>query len=561
MISKEDVKKYYTSFDGFYSQYFDNPKTLMNGEWLVLCPFHDDTHASMNVNMKTGLYNCHACDAQGDFIDFYMKKHGKTFEDAVNELGRSAGIQDAKPKIVKTYDYTDLNGTLISQTVRYEPKKFIQRTKQNGQWVWSLKDVQTVLYNLPEVVKADRVLVLEGEKDCDTAKELGYIATTCPMGAGSWRDRYSQALYGKEVVLFPDNDPAGIKHMLQVGRQLKDKATVKWFEYPGKNYKGFDFTDLVNSYPNEFEAMSKIDAAIRAARVFDESKIIIPEPDSKESDQIKEWILLSPGEFTVRDLDYDLGVDTPEAKSKRTRILEKFVAEKIISREGKRRGHYRPYKSDLDTMDYMSAQDNYLPIWLPLGLHNMVGIMPGNIIVFAGEPNAGKTALLLNIVKSNMNKFNVHYFNSEMGGGELKSRLSKFDDMSLSQWNFNAYTRDSDFADVIFTGERSLNIIDFLEVHDEFYKVGERIKEIHSALKGGIAVIAIQKNKGAEMGLGGNRTMEKPRLVVNVQPGKLQITKAKNFINPELNPNGCMCDFKLVNGCRFVLQGQDWYKK
>ncbi len=211
-------------------------------------------------------------------------------------------------------------------------------------------------------------------------------------------------------------------------------------------------------------------------------------------------------------------------------------------------------------MDFVNAEDKFLPLWLPMGIHKMVGIMPGNIIMVAGEPNAGKTAVMLNIIKSNMNKFNVHYFNSEMGAGELKGRLKKFDDLGLKQWNYNAYSRDTDFADVIFTGEKSLNIIDFLEIHDDFYAVGEKIKQIHVALKGAVAIIAIQKNKGSEFGLGGNRTMEKARLVLNVEPNRFKITKAKNFINPKLNPNGLICDWKLVNGWQFSMQSSDWYK-
>ena len=559
MIDKEELNRQ-IDFESFYADFFPEHATMMNGEWIVVCPFHDDHKPSMNINMKTGLFNCHACGAKGDYLHFYQKKTGKNFSDSVNEIGQQIGVQPVKPKIIKTYDYLDVNGNLVSQTVRYEPKKFSQRTKQNGQWVWSLKNIKPVLYNLPDVVKSNSVIIMEGEKDCDTAKSIGFIATTCPMGAGSWREYYNQSLYGKEVILLPDNDKPGIEHMLAIGKQLQGKANVRWFEFPGKHQKGFDFTDFVNSYPNEFDAINQVNILLRSARAFDESKIIIPEPDSKESEQIKAWILDSPGEFTVKDLDYDLGFQKPEQRTQRTKILEKFVAEKIVSREGKRRGVYRPYHKDLEPMDYINVKDNFLPVWLPMGLHQMVGIMPGNIIILAGEPNAGKTAVMLNIIKSNMNNFNVHYFNSEMGEGELKNRLSKFDDVSLNQWKFNAYSRDTDFADVVFTGERSLNIIDFLEVHDDFYLVGEKIKQIHCALKGGVAIIAIQKNKGSEFAVGGNRTMEKARLVVNVEPGKFKITKAKNFINPKLNPNGLMCDWKLVNGCRFVMQGSDWYK-
>ncbi len=560
-MTKDALLQHYTSFEGFYSKYFDGHRVLQNGEWQVLCPFHEDKNPSMTVNPKTGLFNCFACGAKGGFIDFYMKQHGVDFSAAIKKMCADAGIHEQNPQIVKTYDYTDHNGKLITQTVRYEPKKFSQRAMQNGQWVWSLKGVNTVLYNMPAILKADIVLIMEGEKDCDTAKSIGITATTCPMGAGKWREWYNAPLAGKIVVLVPDNDPVGIKHMIQVGNALKSQSIVKWLEFPGENKKGYDFTDFVNGFENEFEAMNKVDALIRSARIFDDSKIIIPVQDSHESEKIKKWVKSSPGEFSVRDVDYDLGFSTPEQKITRTAVLEKFVAEKVLSREGKHRGVYRPYKAALESMDFKTADDKFLPLWLPMGIHKMVGIMPGNIVVLAGEANAGKTAMMLNIIKSNMNKFDVHYFNSEMGAGELRSRLSKFEGLSLDDWIFNAYSRDSDFADVVFTGEKSLNIIDFLEVHDDFYLVGEKIKQIHLALNGGIAIIAIQKNKGSEFAVGGNRTMEKARLVVNVEPGKFKITKAKNFINSALNPNGLCCDWKLVDGCKFVMKGSEWYRK
>lgn len=573
MNHKEALLNHYTTFDGFYSQYFSQHKNLANGEWQVSCPFHDDKTPSMSVNPRTGMFFCHGCSAEGDFIKFYMMKHGKDFISAVKEMCSNAGISDIqktepikkktekiKYKLIKEYDYLDKNGKLVSQTLRYEPKKFSQRTKANGEWIWSLKSVETVLYNLQNVINAERVLVMEGEKDCDLANRLGYVATTCPMGAGKWKDSYDEFLADKELVLFPDNDPVGIKHMISVGERLKDKSIVKWFEYPEKNKKGFDFTDFIKTFKTKTDAIENTMTLIRASRVFDPKKIIIPIPDTEESEKIKSWIKASPGEFSTRDLDYDLGFNDPQQKQSRTQILEKFVSEKILSREGKRRGQYRPYKKELELIDFMNAKDNYVPLWLPMNIHEMVGIMPGNIIVLSGEANAGKTAMMLNIIKYNMDRFNVHYFNSEMGAGELKGRLLKFEDLSLDQWNFNSYSRDSDFEDVVFTGENSLNIIDFLEVHDDFYLVGEKIKKIHLALKGAIAIIAIQKNKGAEFGVGGNRTMEKARLVINVEPGKFKITKAKNFIDPNLNPNGLMCDWKLVNGCKFMGRGMDWYK-
>ncbi len=89
-----------------------------------------------------------------------------------------------------------------------------------------------------------------------------------------------------------------------------------------------------------------------------------------------------------------------------------------------------------------------------------------------------------------MDNHEVHYFSSEMGALELKDRFSKFD-RPLNSWKVKFKERASNFADVIKPD--AINIIDFLEVHDEFYKIGGLIKDIYDKLTTGIAVIAIRK--------------------------------------------------------------------
>jgi len=186
--------------------------------------------------------------------------------------------------------------------------------------------------------------------------------------------------------------------------------------------------------------------------------------------------------------------------------------------------------------------------------------MAGNIIQVNGEKNSGKTALLLNIAKANMTNWNVHYFNSEMDAGELRLRLSKFRHYeSMDMWDeVNFYSRSGGFGDVIFSGEGNLNIIDFLEIHNEFYKAGLLMKEIHDRLKGAIAVVAVQKNYGQEMGVGGSRTEEKPRLILNLSNGKIKIKMAKNWKTE--NPNGMVRDFKLADG-NFFKTTSEWYEE
>jgi 5S rRNA maturation endonuclease (ribonuclease M5) len=138
------------------------------------------------------------------------------------------------PRIVAEYDYTDKSGTLLFQVVRYDPKGFRQRRPDgNGGWIWNLTCVQRVLYRLPEVLAANEVHVFEGEKDCESARSLGVVATCNPGGAGKWRDEYSETLRGKRVVIIADADEPGRRHAQQVAESLHDKAaSVKVLELP-----------------------------------------------------------------------------------------------------------------------------------------------------------------------------------------------------------------------------------------------------------------------------------------------------------------------------------------
>jgi hypothetical protein len=207
-----------------------------------------------------------------------------------------------------------------------------------------------------------------------------------------------------------------------------------------------------------------------------------------------------------------------------------------------------------EDIDWLSATDETIDFRYPLGIEKYVLTLPRNVIVVAGVPNAGKTAFLLNCVRMNMKKFDIHYFSSEMGSYEFKTRLSKFD-LPLKDWTFSAKERVSDFASVI--KPNAVNVIDFLEMTGDFWMIGQHLREIYEKLDKGIAIVAIQKNPGTDVGLGGYRGMEKPRLYVNLEQGKAKIVKAKNWANESVNPNKLFVQFKLVQGCKFI-RTDDW---
>jgi hypothetical protein len=285
-------------------------------------------------------------------------------------------------------------------------------------------------------------------------------------------------------------------------------------------------------------------------------------PIIEMSDSIKSWVTLAPGEFSCFDVDRDLDLQGVDIKRVRTLALEKLVEEGVLDHVGSRRGFYRPAKRELESIDMAEADDTPLDIWLPFAMHKLVNVLPGNIITIGGEKNAGKTSYLLNLAFDNRNRFQVHYFNSEMGPGEIKLRCQKYCEsnrIGFSEWNkVNFYERSDAFSDVIFTGKNSLNIIDFYECHDEFYKMGEGIRKIHDRLDGGLAFIAIQKNPGNDDPVGGRRVTEKSRVHVNISynygieyPHKLKIVVGKNWADPTVNPTGYCVDYKLANGCYF----------
>lgn len=276
------------------------------------------------------------------------------------------------------------------------------------------------------------------------------------------------------------------------------------------------------------------------------------------SEQVREWVLVTSGEFMVTNCYQDLGVVTVSDKATVRQNLIRLTESGTLAKCGEKRGCYRLIEADSPSIDFLNADISQVyDLKFPFEIERYVHIYPKNIIVVAGASNSGKTAFLLNVVRLNMDQHKINYFSSEMGPEELKLRLLKFDDLRLKDWKFHPRERSTNFADAIVPD--AVNIIDYLEVTKDFYEVGGEIKGIFDRLHKGLALIAIQKKTGADYGRGGEFTLEKPRLYISIDNHRIKIMKGKNWANPEINPNGLEWTFKLVNGCKFIETGGSLY--
>ncbi len=152
----------------------------------------------------------------------------------------------------QTFGYVTEQGQTLFEVLRQgdgAEKNVLQRRPnpdsegaKKKPWLYSLGNTTRVLYGLPDVIRAEFVLVVEGEKaaECINAKlrefELfpRFVATTSPEGAGKNIQCFPGRVQGKTVYIFPDNDEPGEKHARMVAIAVSEVAkATKIVDLPG----------------------------------------------------------------------------------------------------------------------------------------------------------------------------------------------------------------------------------------------------------------------------------------------------------------------------------------
>lgn len=188
----------------------------------------------------------------GFVVNSFAEDDPAACRDYVREL---AGLPSWQPRAERPTDpqfvYRDEHGEpylRVTKVHKGSGKSFYQHSWNGRDWVKGAQQVR-IPYRLPEVIAADLVYIVEGEKDADRLAELGLVATSAPEGAGKWRPELNRWFAGKHVIVLADNDEPGRKHADQIEEALRgNAASVRSVHFPMLPEKGdvSDWLDLGN---------------------------------------------------------------------------------------------------------------------------------------------------------------------------------------------------------------------------------------------------------------------------------------------------------------------------
>lgn len=241
-----------------FLSHFSSVKETGNGQYKAICPAHEDHNPSLSIGLsKDGgrvLLHCFAGCSENDII----KEAGLAMNDLIMKQKDSSQVEVRK----QTYKYVDAEGTLLYRRIRTDyadGSKSFYFEQPNG--VKTVKGVQRVPYNLPNVLKAQTIFFVEGEKCADAVNRAGRTATTLDSGSNShWLSEYNSYFDGKTVIIIPDNDEPGEKYARRIASNIPG---AKIMHLPGLAEKGdiYDWLqaghtmDEVDNLPCDTEEM------------------------------------------------------------------------------------------------------------------------------------------------------------------------------------------------------------------------------------------------------------------------------------------------------------------
>lgn len=285
--------------------------------------------------------------------------------------------------------------------------------------------------------------------------------------------------------------------------------------------------------------------------------------NGKLFNSVKNWCLRFQGSFSINEIYNQFCIKDNQQKDEIEKILSDLCKENIIQQDTNKRSSFRVVDTNIKIIDLScTSKPDGVDIMLPLGLSKYAALATRNIVVIAGDSNAGKTAIMLENLSENImfsDRFsNPVYISTEMESDELRTRTEKIQTKDV--WDnaeFIDYT--GKFQDVI-KAKRSdkLVYIDQLEVNESltYADMETAISSIRHSLSSGIAIIAMQKTPGNKIARGGAGTLTKSRLYISLHfcyrtdgggvVNRAEVVKCKMTKDGCINPEGRQLFFHIT---------------
>jgi putative DNA primase/helicase len=252
------------------------------------CPFHHDTNASLEVVPRKQIWYCHPCGKGGDVFDFYTEQ-GHSLQNAAEivagnmEIPRLDDITKtdrprkpqapewkviAAPQITPEFHhfihgepsmvwtYRDIDGTILGYTCRFDLEDggkevlpyFYCSDGTRSEWRWKGPEAPKPLYGQDRLAANPdaTVILVEGEKTADALQAVvpHVVVLTWMGGANGIHKADWSVIYGRKVLVWPDNDWEGMSAAIQIVHLIKNFTPIhKLIRNPENAPRKWDFAD------------------------------------------------------------------------------------------------------------------------------------------------------------------------------------------------------------------------------------------------------------------------------------------------------------------------------
>jgi hypothetical protein len=215
---------------------------------------------------------------------------------------------------------------------------------------------------------------------------------------------------------------------------------------------------------------------------------------------------------------------------------------------------WKAKKGDTITLNYPRGIEDESSF----GFEDSIQVYPRDLFVLAGEGNTAKTAWCLNFMVENMDNYPCYYFTSEFNDAKFIDRMDHFDWVEVFRPDgtpkFTLIEQTQYWQDKI--QPNAINIIDWIYLSDEMWKIRDIMKNIILNLDRGIAVVVLQKRSYKQVGEGGEGTKDLASVYLTIRNDKelqLPVLKVEKVKSPgKTNPNFKEWSFRIVQqGSKF----------